>query len=117
MQRDTKEPNKVTTCTRLPYLTRTPAAMAQAGIALAESVYKIGSSAQGVQGDIGEGIKKLSEFLKDVESRRDEVARSVLSDLIVPMKASIDNEAREAANFERNYKKRQGGYANRNSKA
>eukprot|EP01111_Echinosteliopsis_oligospora_P018391 TRINITY_DN8412_c0_g1_i1.p1 TRINITY_DN8412_c0_g1~~TRINITY_DN8412_c0_g1_i1.p1 ORF type:complete len:360 (+),score=107.83 TRINITY_DN8412_c0_g1_i1:125-1204(+) len=76
--------------------------LAKLGIQLADAVYRIGAIASG---DMGEGIRKLAEYIKDTENKREELTRSMTLDLVDPLRHSVVTEQREAMNFEKNYKR------------
>eukprot|EP01113_Clastostelium_recurvatum_P014449 TRINITY_DN1786_c0_g1_i1.p1 TRINITY_DN1786_c0_g1~~TRINITY_DN1786_c0_g1_i1.p1 ORF type:complete len:353 (+),score=82.10 TRINITY_DN1786_c0_g1_i1:61-1119(+) len=76
--------------------------LAAAGVALADSVYKIGNS---VNSDMGEALRKLGEAMREEENKREELARALVTDLITPIKQAADTDVREVLMFEKNYKK------------
>jgi len=77
-------------------------ALAAAGAALADSVYKVGSL---VNNDMGDAIRKLGESLREQETRREELARYLASDLITSLRQAAESDIRDITTFEKNYKK------------
>jgi len=69
---------------------------------LADCIYKIGAS---VNSDIGDGLRKLGEAIREQETRREELARYLVSDMIAPVRQAAENDSRELLLFEKNYKK------------
>eukprot|EP00026_Physarum_polycephalum_P010451 Phypoly_transcript_10615.p1 GENE.Phypoly_transcript_10615~~Phypoly_transcript_10615.p1 ORF type:complete len:373 (+),score=89.06 Phypoly_transcript_10615:148-1266(+) len=76
--------------------------LSKQGGVLADALYKIGASHSG---DLGEGLRKCAEFIKDSETKREDVASVLLQAVIVPLKANADTEMKEALAYEKNYKK------------
>jgi len=78
------------------------AALANAGLVLAEAVIKIGST---TRNEIGEGLKSLGEIIKEQEIRREEMSKALIVELINPVRVAMENDQKEVLQFEKNYKK------------
>ncbi|EEU04127.1 SH3 domain-containing protein [Dictyostelium discoideum AX4] len=77
-------------------------ALSQAGLVLADTLTRL-TIHNG--GDFGEGFKKLADAIKDLENRRDDVAKVLLNEFITPNKQAIEDDQKAIATFEKNYKK------------
>ncbi|EFA83649.1 SH3 domain-containing protein [Heterostelium album PN500] len=77
-------------------------ALSQAGIVLADTIARLTVHNTG---DFGEGLKKLSDVIRELETKRDEVSKTLLNDFIAPCKQSIETDHKDILTFEKNYKK------------
>jgi len=79
--------------------------LSEAGLRLSESLRKVG---QIHYGDVGEGIQKLAEIVKNIETKREKIARSIDEDLIVGLQKTTEPDKAELAQFENDLKKSRG---------
>ncbi|KAF2068259.1 hypothetical protein CYY_010415 [Polysphondylium violaceum] len=77
-------------------------ALSQAGIVLADTISRLTIHNQG---EFGDGFKKLADSIRELELKRDEVAKVLLNEFITPNKQAIENDQKDIATFEKNYKK------------
>ncbi|GAM19803.1 hypothetical protein SAMD00019534_029780 [Acytostelium subglobosum LB1] len=77
-------------------------ALSQAGFVLADTINRLTIHNPG---EFGDGIKRLSEVIREMETKREEVSRTLLSDLITPCKQAIDTDLKDVITFEKNFKR------------
>jgi len=77
--------------------------MSEAGKLLADSIQKISQLQQ--SNDVGEAIQRLSDVLKNLETKREGVAKAIQDDLITSLQKSGKPEEAELVQFENDYKK------------
>ncbi|EGG21522.1 SH3 domain-containing protein [Cavenderia fasciculata] len=77
-------------------------ALSQAGSVLSDT---IGRLTVHNAGEFGDGLRKLADTIRELELKREEVAKTMLNDFITPCKQAIENDQKEVLTFEKNFKK------------
>ncbi|KJE89599.1 hypothetical protein CAOG_01037 [Capsaspora owczarzaki ATCC 30864] len=66
-------------------------------------VAQLASSARGATGDLGVGLHQISEVHREIESRRDAIANTLMSELIIPLKEKIDSDKKQVTKLESHF--------------